>query len=79
MFLILLTIHLVVELLLHIVMLCLNFNNLEGWDMGRRFKGEGTYVQLWLINVDVWQKAAQCCKTIILQLKIIHLYKNETK
>ena len=35
-----------------------------------RFKREGTYVYLWLIHVDVWQKPTQFCKAIILQLKI---------
>ena len=30
---------------------------------------EGTYVYLWLIQVDVWQKPTQFCKAIILQLK----------
>ena len=30
----------------------------------------GTRVYLWLIHVDVWQKPAQCCKAIVLQLKI---------
>ena len=40
--------------------------------MPPRFKdrnSEGTYVHLWLIHVDVWQKTANFCKTIILQLK----------
>ena len=37
--------------------------------MGGRFEREGTYVYLWLIHVDVWQKPAQYCKSIILQLK----------
>ena len=31
---------------------------------------EGTYVYLWLIYVDLWQKPTQYCKAIILQLKI---------
>ena len=35
-----------------------------------RFKGEGTYVYLWLTHVDVQQKSNQYCKAIILQLKI---------
>ena len=39
------------------------------------FKSEGTYVYLWLIHVNVWQKPSQHCKAIILQLKI----KNEKK
>ena len=42
-----------------------------------RFKREGTYVYLWLIHVDVWQKPTQYCKAIILQLKII--FKKENK
>ena len=48
-------------------------DNLEewyGWEVGGRFKREGTHVHLWLIRVDVWQKPTQHCKTIILQLKI---------
>ena len=43
--------------------------------MGGRFKKEGTYVYLWLIHVDVWQKATQHCKAIILQLKTNKLKK----
>ena len=39
-----------------------------GREMGGRFKREGTYVYLWLIHVDVWQKPTQYCKAIILQL-----------
>ena len=32
----------------------------EGKDgVGGRFKREGTYVYLWLIQVDVWQKPTQ--------------------
>ena len=41
-----------------------------GRKVARRFKREGTYVYLWLIHVDVWQKPTQYCKAIILQLKI---------
>ena len=41
-----------------------------GWEVGRRFKNEGTYVHLWLIHVDIWQKPTQYHKVIILQLKI---------
>ena len=41
-----------------------------GWGVGGSFKREGTYVYLWLIHVDVWQKPTQYCKAIILQLKI---------
>ena len=49
-------------------------DNLEGWDgweVGGRFRREGTYVYPWLIHADVWQKPTQNCKAIILQLKII--------
>ena len=50
------------------------FDNLEGWDgmgweVGGSFKRVETYVYLWLIHVDVWQKLTQYCKAII-QLKI---------
>ena len=38
-------------------------------ELGERFKREGAFVYLRLINVDVWQKATQYCKAIILQLK----------
>ena len=42
-------------------------DNLEGWDEeGGGFKREGTYVYLWPIHVDVWQKPTQYCKVIIL-------------
>ena len=41
-----------------------------GQEVGRRFRREGTYVYVWLIHVDVWQKPTQHCKEIILQLKI---------
>jgi len=27
--------------------------NLEGWEMGERFKREGIYVYLWVIHVEV--------------------------
>ena len=40
------------------------------------FKGEGTYVYLWTIHVDVWQKPTQYCKATILRLKI-NLKKDE--
>ena len=47
-------------------------NNLEGWygeEEGRRVKKEGTYVYLWLIHVDVWQKPTPYCKAVILPFK----------
>ena len=50
-----------------------------GWEMGGRFKREGTYIYLWLIHVDVWQKWTQYCKAIILQLKISNFFKNEAR
>ena len=37
--------------------------------VGESFKREGTYVYLWLICADVWQKPTQFCKATILQLK----------
>jgi len=45
---------------------------------------KGTYVYLWLIHTDVWQKSIQYCKAIILQLKIkkrygIYVYWNITQ
>ena len=46
---------------------------------GGRFKRKGTYVYLWLIHVDVWQKPTQYCKAIILQLKIIFFFKRTSK
>ena len=36
-----------------------------GRDMGGRFKREGTYVYLWLIHVEVWQKTAKFSKAIV--------------
>ena len=50
--------------------LCNNLGGGLGRYLGGRFKNEGTYVYLWLIHVDIWQKPIQCCKAIILQLKI---------
>ena len=39
-----------------------------GLEVGGRFKTEGTYVYLWLIHVDIWEKPTQYCKAITLQL-----------
>ena len=51
-------------------------DNLKGQDRVRgRFKSEGTYVYLWLIHADVWQKPTQHCKTLIFHLKINTLKK----
>jgi len=48
-----------------------SFNNadkiISWWEVAER---EGTYVYLWLIHVDEWQKPTLHCKAIILQLKI---------
>ena len=41
-----------------------------GWEVGKRFRMEGTYVYLSMIHINVWQKPTQYCKAIILQLKI---------
>ena len=41
-----------------------------GREVAGRFKREGTYVNLWMIHVDVWQKPTQYYNAIILQLKI---------
>ena len=43
---------------------------LDGVGDGGRFRKERSYVYLWLIHIDVWQKPTQHCKAIILQLKI---------
>ena len=40
-----------------------------GWEVGGRFKREGTYAYLWPVHGDVWQKPSQYFKAI-LQLKI---------
>ena len=57
-------------------MLCENLDRWEGVGGGGIFKGEGTYVYLWPIHVDVWQKPTQYCKATILRLKI-NLKKDE--
>jgi len=48
-----------------------------GRKVGGRFKKEGTYVHLWLIHVDPWQKPTQYFEAIILQLKIKKSFKKE--
>ena len=55
-------------------------NNLEGWDgeEGGRER-EGTWVYLWLICVDVWQRPTQYCNEVILQLKKKKLFFNLKK
>ena len=46
------------------------------WEVRERFKTDETYIYLWLIHVDVWQKPTQYYKAIILQLKMNTLFKN---
>ena len=46
------------------------YDSLEGWDGvggGREVQREGTYVNLWLIHVDIWQEPTQYWKASILQ------------
>ena len=38
-------------------------------EMEGRSGKEGTWVYIWLILVDVWQKTTKFCKAVILQLK----------
>ena len=38
-----------------------------GRELGGRYKREGIYVYLWLIQVEVCQKTTKFCKAIILQ------------
>ena len=38
-----------------------------GREMRGGFKSEGTYVYLWLIHVDIWQKITKFCEEIILK------------
>ena len=40
-----------------------------GWELGGSFKHEGTYVYLWLIHVDVWQKPTRYFKAQDFKLK----------
>ena len=56
-------------------MLCDNQEGRDVWEVGERFKGEGTYICLWLIHADVRQKPTQYCKAIIPQIKINELKK----
>ena len=45
-----------------------------GREVGGRFKREGIYVYLWLIDVEVGQKTTKFCKAIILQLKSKYIF-----
>ena len=42
-------------------------DSLEGWEMGGVFRSNRTYVNLWLIHVDVWQRPTQYYRAIVLQ------------
>ena len=46
-----------------------------GREVGKRVKREETFVNLWLIRVNVWQKPTQNRKAIIVQLKINKFFK----
>ena len=54
-------------------------NGGKGWKVGGKTKKEETYVCLWLIHVDIWQKPTQYYKAIILQLKINFKKSSEKK
>ena len=41
----------------------------QEWEMGGGFRRQGTYVYLWLIHVDVWQRLAQYCRAVVLLKK----------
>ena len=41
-----------------------------GREVGQELRREETCGYLWLVHVHVWQKPAQYCEAIILQLKI---------
>ena len=47
-----------------------------GWEVTGRLRREGTYVYLWLIHVDVWQKPTQYCNYPSIKNK---LRKNKVK
>ena len=50
--------------------LCINLEGQDREEDEREVQeGEGIYVYLWLIHVDVWKKTTKFCKAIILQLK----------
>ena len=49
------------------------------WEGGGGFSRKWTYVCLWLIHGDAWQKPTQYCEAIILQLKLINFFKKGKK
>ena len=50
-------------------MLCDNLEGQDGREEEGGLKGDGPYVYLWLIHVDVWWNPSQYYKVIILQKK----------
>ena len=46
-------------------------------ETGGRLKREGTYVYLWLIHVELWQKTTKFCKVIVPQLKNKQIFLKE--
>ena len=48
---------------------CLTNTNTLPQNRGICLQREGTYIYLWLMHVDVWQKPTKFCKAIILKLK----------
>ena len=51
--------------------------NVEGDGKEVQKRGEGTYVYLWVIYVNGWQRPTQFCKAIVFQLK--NKQKNKNK
>ena len=49
--------------------LCDRLKGGVGRELGGRAGREGTWVYLWLILVEVWQKTTKFCNAVILQLK----------
>ena len=43
----------------------------------RKLKREGTYVHLWLIHIDVWQKSTQYCNYPSIKNKLRNKQKKE--
>jgi len=40
-----------------------------GWKVGWRFKREETYVCIWLIHVEEWQKSSKHCNSLPIKIK----------
>ena len=56
--------------------LCDNLEGVQGKMEVQEAGREGTYVYVWVIHIEVWQKTTQHYKPIILQLKINKLNNN---